>query len=826
MNIISKVKEYFKVDDKCAELILNLLEEQEELQEQYNLLIKISRIQAIGLRRFTQEFLDLIYKYFKCEGGAIITKIGERIDYLAERNFGKWRDKKINGQTIEEYVCRVFTEEQAIFKKNLVLVPIGLFLAELYQVLAVLILIRPLKKFDHKEINILGKLCEVSAPLLHFRFVLDQERLLSALLYRSLIENEKIKQDPKTLGSFLVFRLVSLYKGRELWEWDIIGISLLDLFELIKKELLKPKTLKEIENFLKDLKEELNKVNSNLKKLVSHLKERNNKSLKKFIFKNSIRKLKEETEFLKGYDINFLPMKMLGIVPLTEVKERLKEIREEIKDVNIDWLNDVEKIIDLIDQINVKLFDRGLINDNTLCAYTFQKYQNIFSKNKQTTKFNKDEGISKKAETFITIINDLQEYYGIDIGAKIEETLNELANIEPLMYWRIKRYRDHLFHSCRIALLGLWLLDQKVRWDNRCPCPKNCGQKPARKSKPSIRKIRDYVEELLPKEIICSITDKEKVPTLERASIYDYDRNYSYLLKGPKKKYLIEKIWLLASLKHDIGYSFTYLKELYDKVKLMQDDPSYSINEIRKQLDAIFSKIFDTVRTHATSIDSSLYDLRSKKIPHGAIGAFHVRHLMEDEYIREMAARAISRHDDDTREVCFAKEPLSYILILLDELQEWGRPVHTTHETNYYDLRVLTQKLFAEDELLSIIYKLDNGRLSFIIDYGPSEQTLKKTGFSFPHFIYYKQLNLSRLIRGPSISIHIRLIDLAKKQLEKFHEEASKKGHTIAAEWADNILKQSNNQGELVFDLGQGRVGKLPLERPPEAVEPVLNEIG
>ena len=128
--------------------------------------------------------------------------------------------------------------------------------------------------------------------------------------------------------------------------------------------------------------------------------------------------------------------------------------------------------------------------------------------------------------------------------------------------------------------------------------------------------------------------------------------------------------------------------------------------------------------------------------------------------------------------------------------------------------------------MLSIIYKLDNGRLSFIIDYEPSEQTLKKTGFSFPHFIYYKQLNLSRLIHGPSISIHIKLIDLAKKQLEKFHKEASKKGHTIAAEWADNILKQSNNQGELVFDLGQGRVGKLPLERPPEAVEPVLNEIG
>ena len=96
----------------------------------------------------------------------------------------------------------------------------------------------------------------------------------------------------------------------------------------------------------------------------------NNKSLKKSIFENSIRKLKEETEFLKGYDFNFLPMKMLGIVPLTEVKERLKEIREEIKDVNIDWLNDVEKIIDLIDQINVKLFDRGLINDNTPVSYT------------------------------------------------------------------------------------------------------------------------------------------------------------------------------------------------------------------------------------------------------------------------------------------------------------------------------------------------------------------------------------------------------------------------------------------------------------------------
>ncbi|TRZ92201.1 MAG: hypothetical protein D4R88_00755 [Methanosarcinales archaeon] len=797
----SWIRKYFKTYESAISLISSLTKEQQDIQEQYNLLVKVSQINAIGIRRFAREFLDLVCEHFACESGAILTGGGNGLDSLAEKNLGV--------QDIVEYTDKIFTENDPVAIDGKVLLPIRLLLAGVDHILGVLVLTRRTgNRFEEREINALMKLCDLTAPSLHFRFMLDRAKLMGTLFYHSLIEIEKARKE-----SHSYLQLYRLDKGRELWEWDVIAISLVDLFDIVQQEILPDKAVEqEIKKFLEGLRMELAEVYSNLQSLVRYVRDSKTTDLQVFIRGNQVlAKLQKETEFLRQPDINFISMKMLGIKPLQEVRTRI----EEIKNPNISWLKDVGAIIDLVSDINLSLFNYGQINDSTLYAYALHTHP---CDDKLTTTTGNDK-LPPRAQLLRVVVGSLQVEYGIDAGAKIDETLNELARIEPIMYWGIKRYRDHLVHSCRIALLGLWLLDQKVAYTNNCPCDKECGQRSEICPK-SVETIGLYAESLLLKKIICSITDKEKVPSLGRAVVYDFDSNYSYILEKSDVKDIAKKIWLLASLKHDIGYSFTYLKELYNSTVLMHSDGSHSINEIRRQLDYVFNEIFDIVRTHATSIGSSLYDLKSKRIPHGAIGAFHVRHLMEDEYVREIAARAISRHDDDIREVCFAKEPVSYLLILLDELQEWGRPIYTTHETNYRDLRVITQKLLAEDELLCITYKLANHELAFCIDYSPSEQTLEKTGFSFAHFLYYKQLNLSRLMHGPSISIHIKLTDLAKKQLGLFHNEAKDSGHIITATWAQTILDQGD---EVVFDLGRNAMGGSPLSRPPAAVETVLN---
>ncbi|NIM12050.1 MAG: hypothetical protein GTO45_08020 [Candidatus Aminicenantes bacterium] len=419
----------------------------------------------------------------------------------------------------------------------------------------------------------------------------------------------------------------------------------------------------------------------------------------------------------------------------------------------------------------------------------------------------------------------------IDDNVNLGKEMDELEKNEPMMYYGIKRYRDHLMHSARIALLGEWLMGKKFNYTKRST--KRCYDCLNIKKCQNLRRqctLGDAIEKLIPKLIVTSITDREKtaIPFNTSNEIFDYDKAFSYHVKKPNDENLLKKIWFITAVDHDIGYSFTYIRELFDSNSMLKnDEPPHTILAIKKELENVFDNLYDIIRTHATSIDTILHDTCFKKIPHGVIGAFHVRNLIEDEYILELAARSIARHDDDSRQICFHQEPLCFLLVLLDEIQEWGRPLKIAEEFGFDEIQSFSIKLFARCELPYIKYyrehknRLDKiGTFVFELDYNISEEYLKQTGFSFPHFFYMKQLNLSRLMNGPAIKVRVRMPELAKEQLGEFKEKMYTK-YRIAADWADRYL---NNGGFVEFDISKSSDSECDFDKRPPNIWTLITE--
>jgi hypothetical protein len=390
-------------------------------------------------------------------------------------------------------------------------------------------------------------------------------------------------------------------------------------------------------------------------------------------------------------------------------------------------------------------------------------------------------------------------------------------------------------------------MDKKMNYSSHQKAKDKCKdcmvKKKCRKLKKG-RLLKDSVEEMIPDLMVTSITDREKtlIPFSKFNDIYDYDRAFDYHIKKPSETNLLKKIWLIAAIDHDIGYSFTYIRELFksnsmlksdspndpnDPNKPLKLDKPHTISVISKEIENVFEQLYDIIRTHATSIDTILHNTNLKEIPHGVIGAFYVRNLIENEYVIELAARAIARHDDDSRQICFHKEPLCFLLVLLDEIQEWGRPLKTTEEFGFDEIQSFSMKLFARCDLPYIKYYREHqhkrdkiGTFVFELDYTISDEVLKQTEFSFPHFFYLKQLNLSRLMNGPRIKIRVRMPELAKIQFKEFYDKTAEK-YKIAANWAGRYMKN----GDFVdFDLTKSSDTEEYFDMRPPKIWPLIKD--
>jgi len=232
---------------------------------------------------------------------------------------------------------------------------------------------------------------------------------------------------------------------------------------------------------------------------------------------------------------------------------------------------------------------------------------------------------------------------GASVAKDFPDLLKSLRDFEKLLYATDKLYRDHTFHTFRVWGLGLYLYHNGLR---------------------------------------------------------------EFISKGERLNFHL--IWYLASVYHDVGYPISKLKRLVN-----------NLNSYFEYLTGI--DVFELVKFDKT-INPALNDLTTNdylmrlfpnegheiyrhvlKQRHGLIGARLLLYSLRSRFGiagRESerafpAIIAIGEHDG-FRPISFVDEPFSVLLVICDELQEWGRPYISSIlgeryvSTDHIDLNVST----------------------------------------------------------------------------------------------------------------------------------------
>ena len=266
----------------------------------------------------------------------------------------------------------------------------------------------------------------------------------------------------------------------------------------------------------------------------------------------------------------------------------------------------------------------------------------------------------------------LSEYTHIDLGltrrAKMFATLKEVWQHEAVLYTIRETYRDHINHMLETCLLGMLILKIK---DTTHSLPL------FKYSAPS-----------------CSFSDRKQL-----------FRN-----------------WILAAMMHDVGYAVNILQMAPKQVEFI-DAPS--INEFRKTLESQYQIASDpALNTMLLQLGREMPWLTPDKInslDHGVVSALFLLYLVRDgdkpdETWREdiaIAMQVSAQHNLKRHRVSYRENPLAFLLILCDHLQEWDRPLVKGEEIRYSLAVNLTGKEWAGVETKSIVRYLEVDNVKF-----------------------------------------------------------------------------------------------------------------
>jgi hypothetical protein len=343
-------------------------------------------------------------------------------------------------------------------------------------------------------------------------------------------------------------------------------------------------------------------------------------------------------------------------------------------------------------------------------------------------------GQPQSPEEAIDLIGGYCDHLGVSPKYELRKQLEELRKHEPVLYFSGKRYRDHVYHSCRIALLGDALLTGSIYPDSN---ELSGTLKPFR--------LLDLAAELCKQ-------NKRYGRILKSGNISDGD--------VPS---IVRRSWFVASLMHDIAYVFEAYLRLQRSITFMERFPP---------LDQFFTK----VRTELMGLRSSLSlegivdseeRMVSANISHAEVSAAYISSLSgnEKDPVLEIAARTIYLHELHTN-VLFSEDPLAYLLALIDQTQEWRRPIaegealmrimdvhlgfvenpnafkQTPYELN--EISIVSDK----DDCFECTMKDGLIELRFMLDYGDRAEELLGTHYSFPHALSSKCRNFRKLRIG------------------------------------------------------------------------------
>jgi len=313
-----------------------------------------------------------------------------------------------------------------------------------------------------------------------------------------------------------------------------------------------------------------------------------------------------------------------------------------------------------------------------------------------------------------------------------------LRNVDWLLHLSGKRYRDHASHQLFVSVLGWFLLNCVVD-----------------------SKISDGKEQTLKQWIADHGNPSLRVEEVELAwwimgLLHDHAYPLSHVLRmpislagGKARGDFLEQIWALLGQGSErycangaiAGvYSDTLLRDLYQVVLLDSDEKRRVAiyKKLTEYLSPFFPETQELPREDDKGNQLSCYD-------HGILGAANLAawspEAAHNNHILQTVIRAVAIHNGAAchKNVNAQKDPLAFLLILCDELQEWGRRILVEDGIVCESQKIRLENL---EKVKPGTYKLTD-ELAVIFEYLP--RILKKTGWDFSQFERSKEIAFKRL---------------------------------------------------------------------------------
>lgn len=335
----------------------------------------------------------------------------------------------------------------------------------------------------------------------------------------------------------------------------------------------------------------------------------------------------------------------------------------------------------------------------------------------------KDYHTEKPAiKQYFIVINKLADnYIKGPAGTVFKNLINNSKYLDWILYLTEKRYRNHFEHQFNVGALGWYLLDVEVEKDMT-----------------------------LREKILDTLTYNGKHWTAEQ----------------------LDSSWWGASLLHDHAYPIAYLFEAAFPMRtFLTDDSNEFSTNMRDILDS-YNEIYGGLlapKLNALFIGSREKDvkdslkgkiaqkllllqmegnnidiLKPDPYDHGVLGAAniasHLERIKINHVIREALIAIAFHNNPHVKNISIGDHPISFLLILCDQLQEWNRVI------------IRNDKCLSEfDNILLNLYNSDTGNLSFPerlkvrFEYN-DEKILKETGWNYDLFLKSKKEHIGRLV--------------------------------------------------------------------------------
>lgn len=298
-------------------------------------------------------------------------------------------------------------------------------------------------------------------------------------------------------------------------------------------------------------------------------------------------------------------------------------------------------------------------------------------------------------------------------------------------------YRDHYMHQVRNMYEMLTLLKE---WKIEDYCKKWIIE--------SNNIVSEYVNTSLTYDVETMSDKKRKIyeeivelnNAFEKKKINSeyLESKYNDLIFKQLTHEFIYSVTIVTSLLHDIGYPLSYLLKQHNSVLEMLPNSMQFINSI-DNIAAIDSKIRDSLLYKVVGIKEIKSGIEKKD--HGVLSAIilllyyydngKIYHLNRtDRAIIEMSALIIYNHtikykiqEQDKKEYfyyqnIYAKNPLSYVFRICDDIQEWDRVYfENTKSSNYlicnkcYTPYVLNEEIETNDDSKSLDENKNNKKI-------------------------------------------------------------------------------------------------------------------